>query len=127
MKIWALLTRIMSDSGKSGACAKITLWRRFHVAAYVIVKAEITDWDKFRQYLSESPRIIAQYGGKYIARGGEMEILEGDNTLKRMVIIEFPSLEKAREWYHSEEYQRIKQLRKGAATGSLIALEGCSD
>ena len=94
------------------------------MTAYVIVQAEIHDWDKFRIYLNESPRIIAQYGGKYVVRGGAMAILEGDSRGQRIVIIEFPSLEKAKEWYSSEEYRRVRQLREGAATGSLIALEG---
>jgi len=95
------------------------------MAAYVVVQAEVTDWDKFGEYLKETPLVIARHGGKYIVRGGEMVILEGDSQNKRVVIIEFPSLQKAKEWYHSEEYQRVKSLRQGAATGSLIALDGC--
>jgi uncharacterized protein (DUF1330 family) len=95
------------------------------VAAYVIVQAEVTDWEKFKEYLKETPRVIAQYGGKYIARGGEMVLLEGIDQNIRVVVIEFPSLQRAKEWYHSEEYQHIKSLRKDAATGLLIALDGC--
>jgi uncharacterized protein (DUF1330 family) len=94
------------------------------MSAYVIVQAHVTDWDKFGEYLKESPGVIAKHGGKYIARGGEMVFLEGQDEGKRVVIIEFPSLGKAKEWYHSEEYRRIKALREGAATGSLIAIEG---
>jgi uncharacterized protein (DUF1330 family) len=95
------------------------------VSAYVIVQAEVTDSQKFGEYLKESPGIIARYGGKYIVRGGEKIILEGDDKEKRVVVIEFPTLEKAKEWYGSEEYQRIKRLREGAAVGSLIAVDGC--
>ena len=95
------------------------------MAAYVIVQAEVTDYNKFKEYLKETPRVIAQYGGRYIARGGETVILEGDDQTKRVVLIEFPSLQKAKEWYHSKEYQQIKSLREGAATGSLIAIDGC--
>ncbi len=95
------------------------------MSAYVIVQAEVTDWNRFREYLKESPGIVAQYGGKYLVRGGEKSVLEGEDKERRIVVIEFPSLKKAREWYYSEEYQRIKLLREGAATGSLIALEGC--
>ena len=94
-------------------------------AAYVIVQVEITDWEKFKEYLKETPKTIIQYGGKYVARGGETVVLEGDEEAKRMVLIEFPSLEKIKEWYNSDEYQQIKKLREGAATGSLIAIEGC--
>jgi uncharacterized protein (DUF1330 family) len=95
------------------------------VAAYVIAQVEVTDWDKFKEYLKETPRVIAQYGGRYIARGGETVMLEGDDQPERIVLIEFPSLQKAKEWYHSKEYQQIKSLRKGASTGSLIAIDGC--
>ncbi len=94
--------------------------------AYVIVQADVTDWEKFGRYLKESPRIISQYGGRYIARGGEMAVLEGEDQGKRIVVIEFPSLQRAKEWYHSDEYRRIKSMRQGAATGSLIAIDGCS-
>jgi uncharacterized protein (DUF1330 family) len=95
------------------------------MAAYVIVQVEITDWDKFREYLTETPRTIVQFGGRYIARAGETVKLEGEESLRRIVIIEFPSLQHARDWYRSEEYQRVKALRTGAAIGSLIAIEGC--
>ncbi len=95
------------------------------MAAYVIVQVEVTDWDRFGEYLKETPRVMAQHGGRYIARGGEMVALEGGGQAKRVVLIEFPSLQKAKEWYHSAEYQRIKVLREGAAAGSLVAIEGC--
>jgi uncharacterized protein (DUF1330 family) len=95
------------------------------VSAYVVVQAEVIDWDRFKKYLKESPGTIARYGGKYIARGGETDVFEGDFEDKRLVLIEFPSLEKAREWYHSDEYREVKRLRKGAATGTLVAIEGC--
>ena len=95
------------------------------MAAYVIVQVRVTDWDKFKKYLNETPRVMAQYGGRYVARGGEMVMLEGGEQTQRVVLIEFPSLQKAKEWYHSKEYQQIKVLRAGAANGSLIAIEGC--
>ena len=94
------------------------------MAAYVIVQAEVTDWEKFKGYLEKTPCTIAKFGGRYVARGGETVILEGEENSKRIVLIEFPSLQKARDWYNSEEYQQIKALRAGAATGSLIAVEG---
>ncbi len=95
------------------------------MAAYVIVQATVTDWDRFKEYLKESPGVIARYGGKYIARGGETIMLEGGDEAKRIVIIEFPSLQKVKEWYHSEEYAKVKSLRRDAATGTLLAIDGC--
>ncbi len=93
--------------------------------AYLIVQVEITDPLRFREYLAESPLILARYGGRCIVRAGETVTLEGPENTRRIVIIEFPSLDVAKKWYHSEEYQRIKPLREGAANGSLIAVEGC--
>jgi uncharacterized protein (DUF1330 family) len=95
------------------------------MAAYVIVQVEVTDWDKFKEYLKETPRTITQYEGQYIARGGQTVMLEGEGKTKRVVLIKFPSLQKAKDWYNSKEYQQIKTLHAGAATGSLIAIEGC--
>ena len=95
------------------------------MAAYVIVQAEIVNMNKFRKYLAGSPGIIARFGGKYLARAGKTVQFEGKEDSRRLVIIEFPSLEKAKEWYHSAEYQTIKELREGAAVGTLIAIEGC--
>jgi len=95
------------------------------VAGYVIVQAEILDMERFKNYLAESPGTIARYGGKYLARAGETVQFEGEEDNRRLVIIEFPSLKKATEWYHSEEYQEVKKLREGSAKGTLIAIEGC--
>jgi uncharacterized protein (DUF1330 family) len=95
------------------------------MVGYVIVQADIIDIDKFKKYLAESPTTISKYGGKYLARAGETVQFEGKEDNRRLVIIEFSSLEKAEEWYHSEDYQEVKKLREGAANGTLIAIEGC--
>ena len=95
------------------------------MAAYVIVQVEVTDGERFGGYLQETPRVITLYGGRYVARGGETVILEGKAQSKRVVLIEFPSLRQAEEWYHSAEYEQIKPLRAGAATASIVAVDGC--
>lgn len=64
------------------------------------------------------------HGGRFIARGGQTIILEGEDEAKRIVLIEFPSMERATDWYNSDEYQKVKTLRAGAAIGSIIAIEG---
>jgi uncharacterized protein (DUF1330 family) len=92
--------------------------------AYVIVQIEVTYQVKFARYLKEMPAIVATAGGRYIARGGKKEVFEGTEGASRVVIIEFPSLEKAREWYYSEDYKKVKELRADAARGSIIAVEG---
>jgi uncharacterized protein (DUF1330 family) len=94
------------------------------VAAYVIALIEVTDPEQYRKYMAETPRIIAQFGGRFIARGGEKTTLEGPEENRRIALIEFPSLERAKEFYKSPEYQAAKQLRRGAARMSLVAVAG---
>jgi uncharacterized protein (DUF1330 family) len=92
--------------------------------AYVIARVEVTDWDKYNEYLKVGPGTIAQYGGRFIARNGEMATLEGPEETRRLIILEFPSLAKAKAWYNSKEYQDAKKLRAGASKGSLIVIDG---
>jgi len=92
--------------------------------AYVIARVEVTNWDKYNEYLKVGPGTIAKYGGRFIARAGEVVTLEGPEESRRLIILEFPSLTKAKAWYNSKEYQNAKKLRAGASTGSLIAIDG---
>ena len=92
--------------------------------AYVIARVEVTDWDKYNEYLKVGPGTIAKYGGRFIARAGEVAVLEGPEESRRLIILEFPSLAKAKAWYNSKEYQDAKKLRAGASVGSLIAIDG---
>ena len=92
--------------------------------AYVIVRVEVTDWGKYNEYLKVGPGTLAQYGGRFIARGGDIVTLEGPEETRRMVILEFPSLGQAKAWYNSKEYQDAKKLRSGASIGSLVAIAG---
>jgi uncharacterized protein (DUF1330 family) len=93
--------------------------------AYIIVRVEVTDWERYREYTKRTPAVIAQYGGKFIVRGGEHVTLEGPAETRRLVVIEFPGLEQAKAFYHSKEYTEVKALREGAALGQLVAVEGC--
>ncbi len=92
--------------------------------AYVIVRVTVTDPERYKTYAALVPAIIAQYGGTYLVRGGKSVTLEGPAETGRVVVMEFPSLEKAQEFYHSPEYQQAKKLRAGAAEGTLLAVEG---
>jgi len=95
------------------------------MSAYVIARIEVTDWDRYQEYIKASPGAIAGYGGRFIARGGQVIALEGPEETARVVLVEFPSLEKARAWYRSQEYQEAKELRAEAAKVSIIAIDGC--
>jgi uncharacterized protein (DUF1330 family) len=92
--------------------------------AYIIGRVDISDREQYRQYLKTTPPVIEQYGGKVIARSEDVITLEGPDETRRIVILQFPSLAKAEEFYHSPEYQDAKKLRTGAATGDLIVIDG---
>lgn len=94
------------------------------MSAYVIVRVEVTDWERYGEYMKGSPASIARFGGRFAARGGETATLEGPAETRRVVILEFPSLQRAKEWYYSDEYQTLKEMRAGAATASFVAVEG---
>jgi len=94
------------------------------MSAYVIAKVKVTDWDRYKDYMKLTPATIEKFGGKFIVRGGRLTTLEGAETTERIVLIEFASLEKAEEWYHSREYAEAKKKREGAATASFIAIDG---
>ena len=92
--------------------------------AYVIVETDVTDQEQYDRYKEAAPPAIAAYGGRYLARGGELAKLEGDWDPARVVILEFPDLETAQRWYASEEYGEARKLREGAAKLNVVAVEG---
>ena len=94
------------------------------MAAYLIARVNVTDWDKYNEYVKVTPDIIAQYGGRFIVRGGETVTLEGPEEKWRIVVVEFPDLARAEEFYHSAEYAAARNIRAGAAKGQFVAVSG---
>jgi len=94
------------------------------MAAYAVVNVRVADPDRYAEYREKAPDTIARYGGKYLARGGAVEVLEGDWNPQRLVILEFESMERLREWYDSPEYAPLKQQRGEAAATDFVAIEG---
>ena len=94
------------------------------MAAYVVVEVNVTDPQLFAEYAKGVPATIAAYGGKYLVRGGSVEPKEGGWTPKRVVILEFASMEQAQKWYHSAEYAPLLAMRLKAADSKLILVEG---
>jgi uncharacterized protein (DUF1330 family) len=92
--------------------------------AYVIVETDVHDPEQYERYKSASPGAVAAGGGRFVARGGELAVLEGDWSPSRLVVLEFPDLATAREWYASEQYQEAKKLRDGAARLNIVAVDG---
>jgi uncharacterized protein (DUF1330 family) len=92
--------------------------------AYVIVETDVHDPAEYERYKAASPGAVAAGGGRFIVRGGELAVLEGDWRPKRLVVLEFDDLEAAKRWYDSPEYREAKRLREGAATLHMVAVEG---
>ena len=94
------------------------------MSAYVVAEIEVDNPEGYEEYKKLAPPPIAAYGGKYIARGGMAEKLEGDWQPNRIVILEFESVENAKQWLDSEEYREAKSLRHKYATTNMIVVEG---
>lgn len=94
------------------------------MAGYVIADVEIQDAAGFQEYAALVPATIEKYGGKYLVRGGKTEVMEGDYQTHRVVILEFPTFERAKEWYNSAEYQPLIAMRQRAAKTNVILVEG---
>ncbi len=91
---------------------------------YLLAELEITDPALFDEYRSKVSATIAQYGGRYLVRGGDARRLEGDHPLHRFVVLEFDSPTRLMEWYHSEAYVPLKELRRKSATTHAFLLNG---
>ncbi|HEX7877837.1 MAG TPA: DUF1330 domain-containing protein [Candidatus Eisenbacteria bacterium] len=94
------------------------------MSAYIVVDIDIRDPEAYKEYIRLAPASIRQYGGRYIARGGRTEVFEGKWTPKRLVILEFDTLDRAREWLDSPEYAPARAIRQAAAGADMVAIEG---
>jgi uncharacterized protein (DUF1330 family) len=94
------------------------------MAVYAVVNIRITDPDRYAKYREQAPPTIARYGGKYLARGGKVEVLEGEWIPQRLVILEFESMERFNEWYNSPEYAPLKRLRGETTISDFVVVEG---
>ena len=94
------------------------------MSAYVINDMEVTDPQLFEEYKKLSPPTVAQFGGKFLARGGRTETLEGDWSPRRLVVLEFASMERAQAWIDSPEYAPARRLRQLSSNSNIVLLEG---
>jgi uncharacterized protein (DUF1330 family) len=93
------------------------------VAAYIIVEIEVTDPVGYEKYKNLAGATVEKHGGKYIVRGGKTEVLEGDWNPKRIVVLEFPTIERAKGWLNSEEYREPRKMRHRTAKTNMILVE----
>jgi uncharacterized protein (DUF1330 family) len=94
------------------------------MSAYIVVEVEVHDPDRYEDYKAMVPPSLEAYGGRFLVRGGKVETLEGDWSPRRFVMVEFPSLEKAKAWWASEEYAEAKALRQATARTQMIVVGG---
>ena len=92
--------------------------------AYVIFDIHVDDPDAYAPYREPAGKTVEEHGGRYLARGGACEVLEGHWDVDRLVILEFPSMEQAQAWYRSAEYQEVAAIRQSASRGRGVIVQG---
>lgn len=96
------------------------------MAAYVIIDVNVRDGETYERYKQLASAAVAAYGGRYLARGGATQTLEGDWWPSRMVILEFPTMQQGRAWWDSPEYGPARALRQACADSEILLVEGVS-
>jgi uncharacterized protein (DUF1330 family) len=94
------------------------------VKGYLFAEVEVTDPETYKQYMPLAGAAIAAYGGRFVIRGGDPEVVEGGRRAKRCVFVEFESVERLKEFYHSAQYQAAAAIRQRASTGHVYLLSG---
>ena len=94
------------------------------MAYYLVADMSITDPELFAEFAEAVPATVQQYGGRYLIRGGELEVAQGDWTPNRLVVIEFESVDQAKAWYDSPEYEGPKQTLARSSKSNFVFIEG---
>jgi uncharacterized protein (DUF1330 family) len=97
------------------------------MAAYAIVDVEIFDIADYLQYQQALRPLLADAGAHYLARGGEIEVIEGDCSPQRLILVEFPSMEALTDFYHSDAYQELAKQRRACSRTTMVAVRGVED
>ena len=94
------------------------------MAAYVIYQGEVLDPERYEEYKTKVAASILAAGGKYLVRGRDVEVLEGEPPAGRTVVLEFPTRRAALDWYRGDEYTEIRKIREGAARARMYVVDG---
>jgi uncharacterized protein (DUF1330 family) len=94
------------------------------MAAYVVVDVQVNDPVRYEEYRKTVAPTLQAYGGRFLARGGKVEVLEGSWSPRRLVIVEFPDIATAKAWWSSSEYANPKAVRQSASDTAMIVVEG---
>lgn len=92
--------------------------------AYLLAEIEVTDLETYKQYMPLAAAAIAAFGGRYLVRGGDAQLLEGEDVPRRTVLLEFESFERAQEFFHSPQYQAAAAIRRRCSRGRIVLLPG---
>ena len=93
-------------------------------AGYVIAQLKVTNPENYKEYVNKVTEVVQKFGGEFLVRNGEYQCVEGETKFPRIVVIKFPSYEKALKWYNSDEYKPVKQIRLNNSEGSNIIIKG---
>lgn len=96
------------------------------MSAYVLAEIEIVNPEGYKEYTTTVPATIAKFGGRFLVRGGATEVLEGEWPQRRRVLIEFPSMDAAKRWFNSPDYEKPMAMRRANSNGRLLLLDGVS-
>jgi uncharacterized protein (DUF1330 family) len=94
------------------------------MSAYVVVDIEVIDPVRYEDYKPLAHAAVTAWGGRYVARGGQTEVLEGEWQPRRLVILEFPTVQQAMAWWASDDYSPAKKLRQETARTNMVVVEG---
>lgn len=92
--------------------------------AYLIAHVDVTDPEAYREYALHTPRVIARHGGRMLVRNGTRVVLEGEDDPRRVIVVEFPSLDAARAFHASPDYVKLRAIRAPASRAQLIVFDG---
>ena len=94
------------------------------MSAYLVVDIDVHDLDQYQGYVSQAPDYVKRHGGKYVVRGGNVEVVEGEWQPTRLVVVEFPSREQARAFLDDAEYQSVADIRRASTRSNMILVDG---
>ena len=97
------------------------------MSVYLIAMIRVDDPETYKKYTSQTPAILKKYGGRFLARAGEIETIEGEPFHDRLVIVEFSTKQALHEWYASPEYRAVLKYRKASSQGRILVIEGVTD
>ena len=122
---WKLIMAALSGIA-AGATAVQMLHAQGTPPAYLVAEVQVTDPEAYKPYIPKAAQIVAQHGGKYLARGGKTLPLEGAEPAGRIAIVQFPNVDALQKFYNSPEYREIAPIRQGASKSRFFAIEGLS-